>query len=180
VVVIDDLQWADSILVNAVEQLIDLSQDIPMLLVCIARPEELESRHEGWPGAQANALSLRLSPLAEREGEQLVGHLLGGRVDPKVHVLVNERAQGNPLIVEELVANLRDEGRLQAQGGRWVLRLLADAGADGSSIPTSIRALLQARLERLEAREARGRPIIEAASVVGEQSTWAMSRRSPG
>jgi class 3 adenylate cyclase/tetratricopeptide (TPR) repeat protein len=169
VVVIDDLQWADSILINAVEQLIDLSQDIPMLLVCIARPEELESRHEGWPAAPANALSLRLSPLAEREREQLVGHLLGGRVDPEVHVLVNERAQGNPLIVEELVANLRDEGRLQAQGGRWVLRLLADAGADGSSIPTSIRALLQARLERLEAREARGRPIIEAASVVGEQ-----------
>jgi class 3 adenylate cyclase/tetratricopeptide (TPR) repeat protein len=169
VVVIDDLQWADSILVNAVEQLIDLSQDFPMLLVCIARPEEFESRHEGWPAPKANALSLRLSPLGEREGKQLVGDLLGGRIDPKVHVLITERAQGNPLIVEELVANLRDEGRLQAQGGRWVLRLPADGGVDGSSIPTSIRALLQARLERLEAREARGRAIIEAASVVGEQ-----------
>jgi tetratricopeptide (TPR) repeat protein len=45
----------------------------------------------------------------------------------------------------------------------------ADAGLDRSSIPTSIHALLQVRLERLEAREARGRAIIEAASVVGEQ-----------
>ncbi|MGH9261786.1 MAG: hypothetical protein ACRD08_18145, partial [Acidimicrobiales bacterium] len=68
------------------------------------------------------------------------------------------------------MANLRDEGRLQALGGHWVLRLEpADAGLDRSSIPTSIHALLQARLERLEAREARGRAIIEAASVVGEQ-----------
>jgi class 3 adenylate cyclase/tetratricopeptide (TPR) repeat protein len=170
VVVIDDLHWADPILLDAVEQLIDLSQDIPMLLVCIARPEELLSRGEGWPAATANALSLRLSPLGEREGEQLVGHLLGGRVDPAVHALVTDRAQGYPLIVEELVANLRDEGRLQALGGRWVLRLEpADAGLDRSSIPTSIHALLQVRLERLEAREARGRAIIEAASVVGEQ-----------
>jgi class 3 adenylate cyclase/tetratricopeptide (TPR) repeat protein len=167
VVVIDDLQWADPILLDAVEQLIDLAQDTPMLLVCIARPEELLSRGEGWPATTANALSLRLSPLGEREGEQLVGHLLGGRVDPAVHALVTERAQGYPLIVEELVANLRDEGRLQALEGRWVLRLEpTDAGLDRSSIPTSIHALLQMRLERLEAR---GRAIIEAASVVGEQ-----------
>jgi class 3 adenylate cyclase/tetratricopeptide (TPR) repeat protein len=167
VVVIDDLQWADPILLDAVEQLIDLSQDTPMLLVCIARPEELLSRGEGWPAATANALSLRLSPLGEREGEQLVGHLLGGRVDPPVHALVSERAQGNPLIVEELVANLRDEGRLQSLDDRWVLRLEpAGAGLDRSSIPTSIQALLQVRLERLEAR---GRASIEAASVVGEQ-----------
>jgi class 3 adenylate cyclase/tetratricopeptide (TPR) repeat protein len=167
VVVIDDLQWADPILLDAVEQLIDLSQDTPMLLVCIARPEELLSRGEGWPAATANALSLRLSPLGEREGEQLVGHLLGGRVDPAVHALVSERAQGNPLIVEELVANLRDEGRLQSLDDRWVLRLEpAGAGLDRSSIPTSIQALLQVRLERLEAR---GRASIEAASVVGEQ-----------
>jgi tetratricopeptide (TPR) repeat protein len=167
VVVIDDLQWADPVLLDAVEQLIDLSQDTPMLLVCIARPEELLSRGEGWPAATANALSLRLSPLGEREGEQLVGHLLGGRVDPAVHALVSERAQGNPLIVEELVANLRDEGRLQSLDDRWVLRLEpAGAGLDRSSIPTSIQALLQVRLERLEAR---GRASIEAASVVGEQ-----------
>ncbi len=171
VVVIDDLQWADSILLDAVEQLIDLSQDTPMLLVCIARPDELLLRREVWPAAKVNALSLRLSPLGEREGEQLVGHLLGGSVDPTVHALITERAQGYPLIVEELVANLRDEERLQDLGGRWVLRLEAtDAGGrDRWSIPTSIHALLQVRLERLEAREARGRAIIEAASVVGEQ-----------
>jgi len=170
VVVIDDLQWADPILLDAIEQLVDLSEEIPMLLVCIARPDELLSRREGWPAAKVNALSLRLSPLGEREGEQLVGHLLGGEVDLAVHALVTERAQGYPLIVEELVANLRDEGRLLELGGRWRLRLeAADAGHDGWSIPTSINALLQVRLERLEAREARGRAIIEAASVVGDQ-----------
>ncbi|HEY8201415.1 MAG TPA: AAA family ATPase, partial [Actinomycetota bacterium] len=166
IVVIDDLQWADAILLDAVEQLIDLSQDTPMLLVCIARLDELLSRRTDWPGVKANTLSLRLSPLGEREGEQLVGHLLGGGADPEVHALITEVAQGYPLIVEELVANLRDEGRLQALDGRWKLRLEAPDGRGRWSIPTSIQALLQVRLERPDAS---GRAIVGAASVVGER-----------
>jgi class 3 adenylate cyclase/tetratricopeptide (TPR) repeat protein len=182
VVVIDDLQWADAILLDGVEQLIDLSQETPVLLVCVARPVELFSQREGWPGGRENALSLRLSPLGVREGEQLVGHLLGGRVDPEVHALIAERAQGYPLIVEELVANLRDEDRLHAVDGRWELRRDA-ADGDGQaawSIPTSIHALLQVRLERLEAD---GRAAVEAAAVVGEQfhagDVQALTRASP-
>jgi class 3 adenylate cyclase/tetratricopeptide (TPR) repeat protein len=165
VVVIDDLQWADAILLDWVEQLVDLSRDTPILLVCIARPDELLAHRQRWPGGKVNTLALQLSPLGEREGEQLVGHLLGGTVDPEVHALITERAQGYPLIVEELVANLRDEELLHAVDGHWALRL--DAGGRGrASIPTSIQALLQVRLERLAAS---GRAIIEAASVVGEQ-----------
>ena len=168
VVVIDDLQWADAILLDGVEQLVDLSQETPILLVCIARPDELLAHRERWPTGKVNTLSLQLSPLGEREGEQLVGHLLGGMVDPEVYALITERAQGYPLIVEELVANLRDEELLHAVDGRWALRLdVADAHGRGrKSIPTSIHALLQVRLERLEPS---GRAVIEAASVVGEQ-----------
>jgi predicted ATPase/class 3 adenylate cyclase len=168
VVVIDDLQWADAILLDGIEQLVDLSQDTPILLICIARPDELLAYRQRWPGAKVNTLSLQLSPLREWEGEQLVNHLLGGKVDPEVHALITERAQGYPLIVEELVANLRDENLLHAVEGRWALRLdVAGVGSRGrTSIPTSIHALLQVRLERLEAS---GRALIEAASVVGEQ-----------
>ncbi|HEX8135882.1 MAG TPA: AAA family ATPase, partial [Actinomycetes bacterium] len=168
VVVIDDLQWADAILLDGIEELVDLSRDTPILLVCIARPDELLAHRQRLPGGKVNTLSLQLSPLGEREGEQLVSHLLGGRVDPEVQALVTERAQGYPLIVEELVANLRDEDLLHAVDGRWALRLDV-AGVDSrgrTSIPTSIHALLQVRLERLEAGR---RAIVEAASVVGEQ-----------
>jgi class 3 adenylate cyclase/tetratricopeptide (TPR) repeat protein len=167
VVVIDDLQWADPILLDAVEHVAEFA-DAPLFLLCMARPDELFARRGTWPGGRANAMSFLLSPLPERESEQLVMDLLGGRVDQAVQAHINEWAQGFPLLVEELVANLREEGRLRATDGRWTLHLEPDDGADGQArtVPTSIQALLLARLDRLGER---GRAVIEPAAVVGHQ-----------
>jgi class 3 adenylate cyclase/tetratricopeptide (TPR) repeat protein len=167
VLVIDDLQWAHPILLDAVEHVAEYA-DAPLMLLCMARPDELFSRRAQWPGGKANTLSFLLSPLPEREGEQLVVHLLGGRVDPAVQAHVSEWAQGFPLLVEELVSNLRDEGRLGAADGRWTLTAEPEETADrrAPTVPTSIHALLLARLDRLGPR---GRAVIEPAAVVGQQ-----------
>jgi class 3 adenylate cyclase/tetratricopeptide (TPR) repeat protein len=167
VLVIDDLQWAHPILLDAVEHVAEYA-DAPLMLLCMARPDELFSRRAQWSGGKANSLSFLLSPLPEREGEQLVVHLLGGRVDPAVQAHVSEWAQGFPLLVEELVSNLRDEGRLGAADGRWTLRAEPEETAErrARTVPTSIHALLLARLDRLGPR---GRAVIEPAAVVGQQ-----------
>ena len=167
VLVIDDLQWAHPILLDAVEHVAEYA-DAPLVLLCMARPDELFARRAQWPGGKANALSFLLSPLPEREGEQLVVHLLGGRVDQAVQAYVYEWAEGNPLLVEELVTNLRDEGRLRAVDGRWTLKVESEEAADrrGRTVPTSIHALLLARLDRLGPH---GRAVIEPAAVVGQQ-----------
>jgi class 3 adenylate cyclase/tetratricopeptide (TPR) repeat protein len=167
VLVIDDLQWADPILLDAVEHIAEQA-DAPLVLLCMARPDELFTRRQHWPGGKANALSFLLSPLPEREGEQLVVHLLGGRVDQAVQAHISEWAQGFPLLVEELVSNLRDEGWLRAADGRWTLQVESEEAAQrrARSVPTSIHALLLARLDRLGPR---GRMVIEPAAVVGQQ-----------
>jgi len=167
VLVIDDLQWAHPILLDAVEHVAEYA-DAPLMLLCMARPDELFSRRAQWPGGKANILSFLLSPLPEREGEQLVVHLLGGRVDQAVHAHVSEWAQGFPLLVEELVSNLRDAGRLRTANGRWTLEVESEEAAErrGRTVPTSIHTLLLARLDRLGPR---GRAVIEPAAVVGQQ-----------
>ena len=167
VLVIDDLHWADPILLDAVEHVAEHA-DAPLVLLCMARPDELFPRRQHWPGGKANALSFQLSPLPEREGEQLVVHLLGGRVDQAVQAHVSEWAQGYPLLVEELVTNLRDEGWLRAADGRWTLQVGTEEAAErrARTVPTSIHALLLARLDRLGPR---GRAVIEPAAVVGQQ-----------
>jgi class 3 adenylate cyclase/tetratricopeptide (TPR) repeat protein len=167
VLVIDDLHWADPILLDAVEHVAEHA-DAPLVLLCMARPDELFPRRQHWPGGKANALSFQLSPLPEREGEQLVVHLLGGRVDQAVQAHVSEWAQGYPLLVEELVTNLRDEGWLRTADGRWTLQVGSEETAQqrARTVPTSIHALLLARLDRLGPR---GRAVIEPAAVVGQQ-----------
>jgi class 3 adenylate cyclase/tetratricopeptide (TPR) repeat protein len=168
VLVIDDLQWADPILLDGLEHVAEYA-DAPLFLLCMARPDELFARRAHWPGGKANALSFTLSPLPEREAEQLVVDLLGGgRVDQAVQAHISEWAQGFPLLVEELVNSLREEGRLRLADGRWTLVVESGEAAErrAREVPTSIHALLLARLDRLGGR---GRTLIEPAAVVGQQ-----------
>jgi class 3 adenylate cyclase/tetratricopeptide (TPR) repeat protein len=168
VVVVDDVQWAAAILLDAIEHLAVHLRDAPVLLMSIARPDELALNHAGWPNARPNTFIIDLSPLRVREGEQLVRHLLGNRVASDLQAFITQAAQGYPLMIEETVTNLQDEGMLDTVGGKVVLRWKATDGAspEKGSVPTRIQTLYLARLERLSAR---GRAIVEAASVVGER-----------
>ena len=168
VVVVDDVQWAAAILLDAIEDLASNLQDVPVLLLSIARPDELALNHAGWPSVRPNSFMIGLSPLRVREGEQLVRHLLGDRVDPDLQALITQEAQGYPLMIEERVASLQHDNLLVDVDGEWALRSRAtdDGGLETGSVPAKIRMLYLARLERLSAR---GRTMVEAASIVGER-----------
>ena len=49
VVVLDDLQWAEATFLDLVEHVADLARGVPLLLLCLARPELLDARR-GWAG----------------------------------------------------------------------------------------------------------------------------------
>ncbi len=57
VVVFDDIQWGDETFLDLVESTVLLSAGVPLLLLCMARPELVE-RRPTWPA------TLRLEPLA--------------------------------------------------------------------------------------------------------------------
>jgi len=164
VVFIDDLHWAEPSVLDAIDHIAEYSQGVPLMLLCLARPEELRKRRERWPGGSPNTLCISLSPLRESEGEKLLEHMLGGRrLDVEVLAYIWELTEGNPFYVEEVMESLIGGGILRLVEGRWVA---TTAELDNIATPRTIEPLLTVRLARLSEME---RKIIERASVVGKQ-----------
>jgi class 3 adenylate cyclase/tetratricopeptide (TPR) repeat protein len=93
VVVFDDIQWAEETLLKLVEAAALLSTGAPLLLLCMARPELLDSR-PGWPAV------LRLEPLPEEDA----GALVGEAVPDDVRERIVRASGGNPLFLTEMAA----------------------------------------------------------------------------
>ena len=107
VCVLDDLHWAEETLLDLVEDVAELSRDAPVLLLCMARPELLETRPT-WGGGKRNATTVLLEPLDAAETERLLDEL--GGVEPGLRERIAGAAEGNPLFLEEMLALARASG----------------------------------------------------------------------
>jgi class 3 adenylate cyclase/tetratricopeptide (TPR) repeat protein len=151
VVIVDDIHWAEATLLGLLAGLPAAITDAPILLLCLARPELLE-QGPNWK------VAVRLEPLGERDIDALLESLLPSS-PPGVRGRLAQTSAGNPLFAEELVAMLLDEDVLRLAGG--VCTLAGDL--DALALPTSLQALLSARLDRLdgEARATLARGAVE-------------------
>jgi class 3 adenylate cyclase/tetratricopeptide (TPR) repeat protein len=149
VLVFDDIHWAEPTFLDLVDHLVDWSRGASIFVLCMARPELLDSR-PAWGGGKLNTTTTLLEPLSDDESDALMDNLL---VDASISDDLRQRiaatAEGNPLFVEQMLA------------------LIVEDGADGAlEVPPTIQALLAARLEQLPTVE---RVAIERAAVVGKE-----------
>lgn len=173
VVVFDDIHWAEPTFLDLLEYLADSLDNVPVFLVCLARPELLEVRG-GWMTSKANAFLITLRSLSDAHTDGLIRNLLGGaELADEARARIADAAEGNPLFVEETLRMLIDDGVLIAVAGAWT----ASGDLSGLTIPPTINALLTARLDRLDDEE---RSVIERASVIGRVFWWgAVEEMSP-
>jgi hypothetical protein len=130
----------------------------PVLVLCLARPELLEQRPT-WGAGKPRAITATLPPLSSEAARRLAAALLGPDAPVLVFDRVCETAEGNPLYLEQLTAMLADQGYLA--GGRWV-----GPQDPNVEIPTTLQALLTARLDRLDPA---ARQVLERASIEGRR-----------
>jgi AAA ATPase domain len=161
VVVFDDIHWAEPTFLDLVDYLADWSRDVPMLLLCMARPELLD-RRPFWSGGKLHAVSVLLDPLKHDECDALITNLLAGEsLERGARVRIAEATGHNPLFIEELVAMLVDEGVIRPVNGSW----MAVTDAADLPVPPTSQALLAARVDALRPPE---RLLIERAAVIGK------------
>jgi class 3 adenylate cyclase/tetratricopeptide (TPR) repeat protein len=147
VLAFEDIHWADEGMLDAIEHLAQWVRG-PLMLLCLARDELLESRPD-FGGGRRNVTRVFLEPLSPDETGDLVSALLPepGRHGETVVPTVVERSGGNPLFAEEIVRRLTEEG-----GDRPV------------ELPDTVQGVLAARLDALEPFERR---LVQHAAVVG-------------
>ena len=158
VLMIDDLHWIDSGSERFIGHLVDSLPQTRTLLLLIFRPEY----RAPWI-ARPYYRELSLSPLAPAATAQLLAELLGA--DPSVRKLpdlIEQRTEGNPFFIEEVVQALVDSGALV--GARGAHRLAQPM--EELRVPDSVQALLAARIDRLPESAKR---LLQTAAVIGKQ-----------
>ncbi|MEO6027813.1 MAG: AAA family ATPase, partial [Candidatus Binatia bacterium] len=163
VLVIDDLQWAEPLLLDLVEHLVQWVSDVPLLVLVAARPELRAARSSlTVPGGIVTDV-VTLAGLDAGAATRLAANAIGADALPAaVAGRVLAISEGNPLFVGELVRMLVQDGALKREGDRWTTAVDLSTLA----MPPTIHALLAARIERLRPEE---RMVLERAAVVGRQ-----------
>lgn len=143
VIWVDDLHWADPLLIDLLRHITRSLVDRPVLVVTAQRDDvELD-----WPPTEDHPITVRmpLEPLSRSESEALVEAVIADECTDEMADRLYERTGGNPLFLTELAQ-------------------LAHSCPDSMELPGSLRALIAARLDRLDPA---ARAILENAAILG-------------
>ncbi len=154
--IIEDAHWIDSASESILADFLTLIPRTRSMVLVTARPE-----YRGALTRVAGARAIKLGPLLDSDILALLGDLLGS--DPSVRHIAStlaERSAGNPFFAEEMVRELAQRGVLKGERGDY----LCDAKPAEVTVPATVEAAIEARIDRLDIRAKR---TISGASVIG-------------
>lgn len=141
VLVLEDLHWGDRATVHLLDQALRTLARQPLFVLGLGRPELQTAFPNLW--SKHDVMELRLRPLHERAAKLLVFSSLGPNISAERVQEIVQRADGNPLYLEEIVRSI---------------------AAGRETMPDTVVAMVHTRLEEVPASSRR---ILRAASVLG-------------
>ena len=159
VLVFEDLQWADTGLLDFIDHLLDWSRGLPIMVVTLARPELFDKRPD-WATGRRQLTALTLEPLSDESIRALLSGLVPG-LSPAAMAAIVARADGIPLYAVETVRGLLADGRIQRRGD--IYEPIDDLSQ--MAVPDTLRSLIASRLDGLDPAD---RVLLQDASVLGQ------------
>lgn len=157
VLVIEDVQRADSATINLIGNLADaIAQHRILLLVSFRQDFEAN-----WSGKPAFRL-LRLERLDAAETDELIDRLVAKDASRPLRQLLSTRSQGNPLFLHETIRALVESGALAGEIG--ALKMQREPGRFDT--PDSVTAMIAERVDHLPPNL---KSVLQSASILGEQ-----------
>lgn len=165
VLAVEDLHWAHPSTRELAEDLLELTERAPLLLVATLRRDP---GSEGWrfrtrvlTDFTHRATELALEPLSPEAAKAILSALLPGVVDETLGAELVARAEGNPLYLEELLRALIEAGGLETRHRTWTTTLKPSL-----LLPPALESLLVARIDRLADAPRR---LAQVAAVLGRE-----------
>ncbi len=164
VLMLDDLQWADTASLDLLAYTAGHQPDARLLLLGAYQENEVQT-HPALERAlvrlqRTNRPELiRLGPLDQTQTAQLARSLLGSDLNSESAQALQVHSEGNPFFAEELLRGWRHAGALQRTPMGWALHVESPG-----AIPASILSAVRLRIGRLPANSIDD---LRVASVVG-------------
>ncbi|MFS8101180.1 AAA family ATPase [Lentzea alba] len=138
VVFLEDVHWANDVVLDFVEELSEQAGSVPLLVIATARPELLQ-RRPSWFGGKRHATTISLEPLSHNGTRSLLNSLLETReLSADLWQALVSCVGGNPLFATEYARMVADP-RMPC--------LHNDGGA--LPVPPSVRSVITTQLDSL-------------------------------
>ncbi|MFC5138659.1 ATP-binding protein [Actinomycetospora rhizophila] len=165
VLALEDLHWADTETLAVLDHLVDALAEEPVLVVGTMRPEGAVAELRARLARRAPANVLAVDPLDGAGVDRMLAACLATPDPPAgVRAFLARRAEGVPLLVEELLAGLVAADELRFEHDHWV-----GAGELTPRVPASLRESVARRAEHLDPV---ARRVLAAAAVLGRRFDW--------
>ncbi len=169
VIILDDLQWIDSISADLLLYLSHLVVSRPILFVCAQRQKEISPYEQVLARTRSmhaeNYIHIAIHPLTISECRQLLDEFLSSAGLPDTFLsLIVQQSGGNPYFIEEFVRLLIEKDFLRLVRGKLVANQALQA--DELAVPASLESLIRARVDSLEIST---RHLLQVASIIGHR-----------
>jgi class 3 adenylate cyclase/tetratricopeptide (TPR) repeat protein len=157
---LEDLHWADPSSIELLRTLISKSR-YPAFVLYTYRPPFTLFNSQEKKGLGESFKEIVLKDLSPTEAEEMMGSLLKSKHTPlELRKFIQEKAEGNPFYLEEVMNSLIESEILIRDNGSWKLA----RSINELSIPITVSGVITARIDRLEIEM---KQILQEASVIG-------------
>ena len=170
VVAVEDLHWSDRASSALMEDVLEATERIPLLAAITLEMDPGSSIWEFWSRVRSQyahrVKEIKLLPVTPDDARAIIRVTGNVALRPEVEDRIVERAEGNPLFVQELTRMVVESG------GHSTTRSWTLTGVS-RDLPDNIESLLLARLDRLPPGPRR---LAQTASVIGRSFTYRLIR----
>ncbi len=163
ILIIDNLQWADSLSWNLLAQFARQLGSLPILLIGLCRNEDLfADRQRLIRTFQRNQLikEIPLPRLSANQTKQIAERILpSSHLDEEFYIQLHNETEGIPLFIIEMLRSQKESGKPLG-----LKSLYAQQG-----MPSGIRQIIDSRLDRLSNE---CKDVLSSAAVIGREFTF--------